>query len=569
MNLKFFNPPHFELEEDNNRARFINGFAWTGIALLFAGIIPYLISPSGDFTILILAGLIAVLAISLILLHRRQIRFAGWIVVVLGWMGIGLQAFTADGVKDVIVMAFVAIGLLASIIINRVAGIVVILASILVIILLSILEARGILFARQQDPMIYGRDLSFVFVTIAVLIYFSTTSLRDAIQRAKRSESELRATNQSLQELNQNLENRVASRTAELYLANERNERRARQFEAIAQVTRAMLSNQNLESLLQPLTHVISEKFGFYHIGIFLLDEKREFAVLRAANSNGGKRMIAREHKLGIGQTGIVGYVAAVGAPRIALDVGADAIYFDNPDLPDTRSEMALPLKIAGNIFGVLDVQSTYSNAFQAEDVNVLSTLADQVSIAIQNAQTFQITQQHLEEARRSSSVYLKESWRAINPGTRAWGYSISNNNIRQLEKPFHVPLISEASAQGGPVFENGRLALLAIPIRLAGNIVGAIHIRLPEHDWEVDEVDIAQAVADRLSLALESTTLLEATQKRAEIERLTADITGKIGSATQIDAILRTAAEELSRALGGSDVLVQIQSAPSAEQAG
>lgn len=569
MNLRFFNPPHFEVEEDNNRAKFINGFAWTGIALLVVGIFSYLLTPSGDFTVFILAGLIAVLVISLILLHRRQVAIAGWILVVLGWIGIGLQAFTADGVKDVIIMAFVAIGLLASILINRLAGIAIILASIIVINLLSVLEAGGILQARQQDPIIYGRDLSIIFVTIATLIYFSSTSLRDAIQRAKKSDIEMRATNQSLQELNQNLEERVATRTAELYLANERNERRARQFEAIAQVTRAMLSNQSIESLLKLLTQVISDKFGFYHVGIFLLDENREFAVLRAANSDGGKRMIARDHKLGIGKTGIVGFVAAVGTPRIALDVGVDAAYFDNPDLPETRSEMALPLQIAGNIFGVLDVQSIYPNAFQVEDVNVLSTLADQVAIAIQNAQAFETTQRYLEEAQRNSSAYLNESWRTLNPGSQSWGYLISNNNIRPLDRPFHAPLISEASAQDRPVFENGQLARLAVPIRLAGNIVGTLHIQLPEHEWESDEIDIAQAVADRLSLALESTTLLEATQKRAEIERLTADITGKIGSSTQIDSILRTAAEELSRALGGSDVLVQIQSEPSAEQAG
>lgn len=560
MNLKLFNPPHFELEDDNNRAKFINGFAWTGIVLLIVGILPYLVTPSGDFTVFILAGLIAVLAASLILLHRRQITIAGWILIVLGWAGVGLQAFTADGVKDVIITAFIAISLLASIIINRVAGIVVILASIIVISMLSIMEAREIFHARQQDPIIYGRDLSFIFVTIATLIYFSTTSLRDAIQRAKKSDSELRATNQSLQELNLNLEERVANRTAELHLANDRNERRARQFEAIAQVTRAILSNQSIDSLLRLLTQVISDKFGFYHVGIFLLDENREFAVLRAANSDGGRRLIARNHRLEIGQTGMVGFVAAAGTPRLAHDVGADAVYFDNPDLPETRSEMALPLQISGSTFGVLDVQSKHPDAFQPEDVNVLSTLADQVAIAIQNAQTFEATQLYLEEARRSSSAYLHESWRALNPGTQAWGYSISNNNIKQLDKHFQTSLISEASSQGKPAFENGQLARLAVPIRLAGNIVGTLHIQLPEHEWESDEIDIAEAVADRLSLALESTTLLEATQKRAEIERLTADITGKIGSSTQIDSILRTAAEELSRVLGGPDVLVQIQ---------
>jgi GAF domain-containing protein len=246
--------------------------------------------------------------------------------------------------------------------------------------------------------------------------------------------------------------------------------------------------------------------------------------------------------------------------PRIALDVGTDAVFFDNPDLPDTRSEMALPLQLSGRILGALDVQSIHANTFQPEDVDVLATLADQVAVAIQTVQTFEINQRYLEEARRSASSYLNESWRALTPGAQTWGYAITNNTVTLLDQGQYMPMLTEGSARVGPVLENGQAASLAVPIRLAGRAVGALRIQLPDHEWDPDEVDIITAVAERLSLALESTTLLEATQKRAEIERLTADITGKIGSTTQIDSILRTAAEELSRVLGGSDVLVQIQ---------
>ncbi|HUG34139.1 MAG TPA: GAF domain-containing protein [Anaerolineales bacterium] len=559
MIRKFFSPPAFDTDEDNFRAKFVNGFAWVGIVLLAIAIIPYILSPGENFTIIILSGLIGVLFAALYLLDRGRVTTAGWVIVILGWAGIGLQAYTADGVKDVIIMAFIAVGLLASIVISRTAGTAVILISILVIVGLSLLEASGIFQAREQDPIIYGRDLSFIFVTIATLIYFSTTSLRDAIQRANRSEAELRATNESLQELNQSLEERVASRTVELQSAKDRNERRVRQFEAIAEVTRAITLNQQLGNLLLLLTEVISEKFGFYHVGIFLLDDEREFAVLRAANSDGGRRMLARNHKLRIGQTGIVGFVAATGTPRIALDVGTDAAYFDNPDLPATRSEMALALSLSGTILGVIDVQSLEPNAFQTEDVDVLATLADQVTIAIQYAQSFESTQKFLEEAKRSSDSYLVDSWRALNARSQMLGYSTAGNVVRPLDKPLQASLITDASVNGEPAYENGTRASLTVPIRLAGSVVGALHVQLQEHEWDSDEIDIAQAVADRLSLALEATTLLEATQKRAEIERLTADITGKIGSSTRIDSILRTAAEELSRVLGGSDVLVQI----------
>lgn len=559
MIKEFFKPPRFDSDEENFRAKFINGFAWVGVPLLAIGIIAYLRSPSGDLTILILSGMIVLLLLARYLLQKGMVTTAGWVITVLGWTGIGLQAYTADGVKDVIILAYIAIGLLASIVINRTAGTAVILTSILVIAGLALLEDRGVFQAREQDPINYGRDLSFIFITIAFLIYFSTTSLRDAINRANKSDNELRSANLSLQELNQSLEERVAHRTLELKLANERNERRARQFEAIAQVTRAITSNQPLDSLLPSLTEVISEKFGFYHTGIYLIDDDREFAVLRAANSEGGRRLIARNHQLRIGQTGIVGFVAATGNPRTALDVGTDAAYFDNPELPETRSEMALPLNLSGNLLGVLDVQSVQPDAFHPEDVDVLSTLADQVAIAIQNAQSFETIQQNLKEATISSISYLQESWQTLGGKGSIWGYSMSGSVIKPLDRPLQASLIKDASLSGTPAYENGSRAGLAVPIRLGGKVVGALHVQLAEHEWDSDEIDIAQAVADRLSLALEATTLLEATQKRAEIERLTSDITGKIGSSTRIDSILRTAAEELSRVLSGSEVLVQI----------
>jgi GAF domain-containing protein len=561
MIRRIFSPPLFNNDEDNFRAKFINGFAWAAIALLTLTLIPYMISPGGDLTVVVLSALIAVMLSALYLLRRGNVNASGWVIVILGWLGIGTQAFTADGVKDVIVVAYIAIGLLASIVISQRAGSVVILVSIGVIVALALREANGLFQARVQDPIIYGRDLSFAFITIAILIYFSTTSLRDAIRRANQSEGDLRSTNESLRELNQTLEGRVASRTAELEVANQRNERRAKQFEAIAQVARAITSNQNLDELLPLLVHVTSEKFGFYHAGIFLLDANREFAELRAANSDGGKRMMQRKHKLGIGQTGIVGYVAATGNPRIALDVGADAAFFNNPDLPDTHSEMALPLRVSGNLIGVLDVQSTESNAFNEEDIEILSTLADQVAIAIQNSRSYETTQKFLEEAQRTSGSYLQDSWRVLRSQNEVVGYSISGSNLKPLGNNMETTSLSKVAERGASVVEHGEHANLAVPIWLAGNIVGVVNVQLPEtHEWEADEIDIAEAVADRLSLALESATLLEATQKRAEIERLTADITGKIGSTTQFDSIIRTAAEELSRVLGGSDVLVQIQ---------
>lgn len=561
MIRRLFSPPVFDQEEKSFRAKFINGFAWSVIVLLVFVVSIHLLGEPKNFTVAIFSGLIVVMLLALYLLHRGNVDASGTLIIVLGWLGVSMQAFTADGVKDVIVVAFIALGLLASIIVNWRIGGVVILSSIAVIWALALLQANNSIVPSSQAPIAFARDLSFVFVVVAVLVYFSTKTMRDAMERATTSEKDLIHSNESLKELNQSLEDRVESRTAELTIANARNERRARQFEAIAQVARAITSIQDEDTLLSRLVQVISENFGFYHAGIFLLDEEQQYAILRASNSDGGRKMLARRHKLKVGQAGIVGHVAASGTPRIAVDVELDASFKENPDLPETRSEMALPLKVGEQIIGVLDVQSTEANAFQQEDTDVLYTLADQVAIAIQNARSHEATQRLLEEAQRTSVSYLREAWRLLQSRERKIGYLVSDNTLRPLERYVSTPQINKAVSRGEVVVEDGDTATLAVPIHLRGEVVGVLDVHVPAgHDWDPDEIDIARAVADRLSLALESATLLRSTQRRAEIERLTADISGKISSSINLRNVLQTAVEELGQVLPGSEVVIQFQ---------
>src|SRR5918993_1348576 len=284
MIRRLFSPPVFDQEEKRFRAKFINGFAWSVIVLLVFVVAIHLLGEPKNFTVTIFSGLIVVMLLALYLLHRGNVDASGTLIIVLGWLGVSMQAFTADGVKDVIVVAFIALGLLASIIVNWRIGGVVILSGIAVIWALALLQANNSIVPSSQAPIAFARDLSFVFVVVAVLVYFSTKTMRDAMERATTSEKDLIHSNESLKELNQSLEDRVESRTAELTIANVRNERRARQFEAIAQVARAITSIQDEDTLLSRLVQVISENFGFYHAGIFLLDEEQQYAILRASN---------------------------------------------------------------------------------------------------------------------------------------------------------------------------------------------------------------------------------------------------------------------------------------------
>jgi len=255
--------------------------------------------------------------------------------------------------------------------------------------------------------------------------------------------------------------------------------------------------------------------------------------------------------------------VAATGQSRIASDVGADATYFDNPDLPDTRSEIALPLRYAGQVIGVLDVQSKEPNAFSRDDIEVLITLADQVATAIRNTLTLEEARNAVSKFQNSLNEKTFESWKIMRPRSMGLGFQLTGSTVKPLDAPLKGEHIHQAFTQNKAVLSNDEndSSSLAVPIRLRGQTIGIINLRA-NNDYKLsdDDAEIAEAVTERLSLAIEAATLLGATQHRAEIERLTTDISSKIASSSRVETILQTAAQELSRALGGSDVLVQIE---------
>ena len=356
-----------------------------------------------------------------------------------------------------------------------------------------------------------------------------------------------------LHELYTGLEQQVAERTAAL-------DRRSTQLEAAAQVARDAAAIRDVRQLMDTVVRLVSERFGFYHAGLFLLDESGEYAVLQAASSPGGQRMLERGHRLKVGETGIVGYVAGSGEPRIALNVGADAVFFDNPDLPDTRSEMAIPLIVYDRIIGVLDVQSTEASAFTEEDIAILQTMADQVALAIENTRLLEESHYALEELRLFQRQQTREAWRErLANQLAAYRYTgvaiepASRDRIRDIV-PSEIP--SRPTVIEGP---DGRR--LTAPIRLRGETLGTVvfHQTPDEIPWSDDEIAMVEELTAQIGLALENARLLEETQQRAEQERIIANITAQVRTSMNPESILRTAVRELGLALGSDRVFVHL----------
>ncbi len=352
------------------------------------------------------------------------------------------------------------------------------------------------------------------------------------------------------------LEQRVRDRTAELQKETARGVRRSKQYEAVARVAQAINVQKNLRELLPQVAEVISEQFGFYHVGIFLNDALRQYAILVAANSEGGKRMLGRGHQLRIGEQGIVGYVTSAKKPRIALSVGEDAVFFNNPDLPETQSEMALPLIESDESLGALDVQSREINAFSNEDLESLTILAELVSIAIHNAKLYEQMERSLAEAEAASRRTLTENWNRLANEFKVAGYRYTASGV--------VPLAPDGG--NGQSQEKANRKEVVVPITVRGQTLGELLVSLPkEESLNADQMDTIKAVADRVAVIAENARLFDETQRRAERERLVTDITTRIRGSNDPQEMIDTALKELREALKISriDVIPQKSKSP------
>ncbi len=399
-------------------------------------------------------------------------------------------------------------------------------------------------------------------ITFAIgLILYSVNLFRERLDNL--SLGQLQETNNELSDIKLNLEKRVEERTTQLQKASNQLERRATRLQASSEISQIISSDidKDFKDLLDETVNVLSEKTGYYHTGIFMLDQNNEFAVLRAANSSGGQKMLARQHQLKVGGAGIVGYVSQSGYPRIALDTGVDAVFFNNPDLPETRSEMALPLKVGSKVIGVLDIQSTQSAAFDDDDAAILGTLANQIAFIIQNSLI---------------SSGINNPGRLLNQNTiwnreeKSKGYSYLPDGSIAAAPNNKNPLIEKSIASGQTIVTdkstNSKQPALVIPVKIRDTIIGIINIESTESNrrWSEDEVALAQAVSERAGLALENASLFEETEKSAERERVISLVTSRIGESNKFDSILHTTIQELGRTLGASRTFIQIKTSSS-----
>jgi GAF domain-containing protein/HAMP domain-containing protein len=382
----------------------------------------------------------------------------------------------------------------------------------------------------------------------------------------------------------------------------EESQNRAIQLQTAAEIARDISASQNLDELLSKAINLICERFNFYHASIFLLDPPGEFATIRESTGEAGAQLKRNGYKIAIGSKSMVGYVASHGEPLIVNDTVKDATFLPNALLPDTRAEATIPLKIGDRILGILDVQSTTPFSFSEENLRSLQILADQLAIAVVNAELFAETQEHLSQHRllhhittaTASGSTLEE---ALDSAVNGLQVSLGGDRVtilltdkdkRQLEVKASVGYSGDAvkqviqigtgitgwvgahrkSLRLDDVREDARYiqlsantrSELAVPLIYRNELLGVLNVESEQlNAYAENDEEMLGTLGGSLAAIIANAQLLEQIRYQSERERLLFEVTNKIRRSSDIQTILRTTASELSRVVGARHTQIKI----------
>lgn len=344
------------------------------------------------------------------------------------------------------------------------------------------------------------------------------------------------------------LETRVAART--------------RDISATQDISRFAATQRDLQTLMDRVVDLIVERFpNIYHAQIFLIDNDSRDAVLRASTGAVGRQLLTRGHRLGIGSLSVIGQVTQQGRLIVARDATASQIHRRNEFLPETRAELAIPLRVGERVIGALDVQSRIRDAFEEDQITVLQTMADQIAVAIENVLLYEESMRRIGAMESEQRESTRRDWREFMRDQRM--------DAITKEAGFPTPLdVSDlrasALARGEPVvgaLTDRDTIPIAIPVMLRGQVLGTVEWEVTAASLSEEKLELATELANRLALSLDNARLFQESQRATERERVVNDIAAKLTAQTTINDILQTAVREVGQALRAPQVNIRLSS--------
>jgi GAF domain-containing protein len=567
---RFLVPPVFESEEKTRVARLLNtvllAFLVASAVITLAAAVFYVVQPDPETVFTLLSGIVmtAIFGGLLFLVRRGQVQLGSVLFLSFTWILITVWIFAVSGISsDSSALVYALLIVLAGLLLGGRAAMIMTGVSSVAVVGAYLAEVTGLLVV--VDRPISLADPLFVIIPLiltGVLLRYAMNNIADALERAQRNERAQIEANRELELLRASLEQRVVERTQEL-------ERRSVQLQVATEVSRVVNSILDMEELIWQVAKLIQDRFNLYHVGLFLLDEVSEWAVYRAGSGEAGRELWERGFRLQVGGNSMVGWCTARAQPRVAQDVHVDAMYVPHELVPQTLSEVSLPLIARGQVLGALSVQSDRTGTFDPITVAALQTMADQVAIAVDNARLYTESQQSLEASRRAYGQLSQRAWLDLLRSRVDWGYSFDQQTIGPVKGDWQSEMIEalqtgqavlhgpEHLASDGTENFEGEDGLkgpaLALPLKVRQDTIGVLGFYKEAGDraWSPGEMDLLQRLVDQLGAALESAQLYQETQRRAAREQAIRQITERMRSAVEVETILQNTVSELAKALG------------------
>ncbi|MHC1741217.1 MAG: GAF domain-containing protein [Anaerolineaceae bacterium] len=326
---------------------------------------------------------------------------------------------------------------------------------------------------------------------------------------------------------NLSLKNQQSDLQVQMQLQTSILEKRVNQLKTAAEITKSVSSILDPQIIIRQVADSIKERFNLYYVGVFLVDAMKEFAVLQYGTGEAGRKMIANRHRLAVGGYSMIGWTTQTRKSRIALDIGAEAVHFDNPYLPETRSELALPIATVTTLYGAMTIQSDQSGSFDENDILVLEGIADNLAIALENNSSYERNQKALEEIRVLNKAFVQQ----------AWGEAVVIHGALAAE--YENPNLLPTSAE---------LKTIKVPLYLRDEVIGEINLELAGDEINQEELEFLQSVSSQTSSALENARLINETQRAASNEQKLNSLSSQFSRALTIEDILKTAVTEFGK---------------------
>jgi GAF domain-containing protein len=528
-------PAHIQAEGELqvNRERILQTLLLVVAAAALIGYVGLFVAmlPSFNFPLFALYTGITAIVCSFVAYRKMPYTMRSSIVVVIFLITsiytLQLQGLEGDG--KLYILTFNA---LATVLLGWKFGLIALIISQVSVGVMGGLMMAGVISlpaAAYTAGSLNSSSLIMTGIFLAILSTLITISLGMMMRGQENAYNRVEKLSEDLTLERNSLQDRVEQRTADL-------QNRMVQILTASDISKAIASFRDPTSALTQIVNLIRERFNLYYVGIFILDENND-AVLRAGSGQAGEKMVAARHTLPAGGASMIGWAIANRQARIALDVGSESVRFNNPFLPDTRSEMAIPIKREEICLGALSIQSEKANAFDEYDIRILQGIADTLASALENASLYQQSQESLEEVRALNRTYLQQAWSDLINEHGNFSYTYENTEVTHALNPNQV----------------------RIPLTLREQVIGQITLETERASLNKDQLAFIDAITTQTALALENARLLEETQQRALQEQTLNQLTAEYTHALNVDDILKSALRQLSRLPAVNEISVHL----------